>query len=88
VLLRRPVGEADRAGGFGLTFLSGFAVSAARIGAPDLGLISTPKMVDQARNVTVAVDIPLIADGDTGYGNAMNVRRTVRELMRAQAARR
>lgn len=72
--------------GFGLTFLSGFATSAARIGAPDLGLMSYAEVLDQARNVTEAVDIPLIADGDTGYGNAMNVRRTVRGFARAGCA--
>jgi len=64
--------------GFELTFMSGFAVSAARIGAPDTGLISYGEMVDQGRNICAAVSIPVIGDGDTGYGNALNVRRTVR----------
>ena len=72
--------------GFRLTFMSGFATSAARIGAPDLGLMSYAEVLDQARNITEAVPIPLIADGDTGYGNAMNVRRTVRGFARAGAA--
>ncbi|MEM6422257.1 MAG: isocitrate lyase/PEP mutase family protein, partial [Pseudomonadota bacterium] len=72
--------------GFALTFMSGFATSAARIGAPDLGLMSYAEVLDQARNITEAVSIPLIADGDTGYGNAMNVRRTVRGMARAGAA--
>ncbi len=72
--------------GFPLTFLSGFGASASRIGAPDLGLMSYAEVADQARNVCEAVSIPLIADGDTGYGNAMNVRRTVRGLARAGAA--
>jgi 2-methylisocitrate lyase-like PEP mutase family enzyme len=72
--------------GFGLTFLSGFATSAARIGAPDLGLMSYAEALDQARNIAEAVPIPLIADGDTGYGNAMNVRRTVRGFARAGCA--
>ena len=63
--------------GFPLTFMSGFAVSAARIGAPDTGLISYGEMVDQGRNICAAVSIPVIGDGDTGYGNALNVRRTV-----------
>jgi 2-methylisocitrate lyase-like PEP mutase family enzyme len=58
--------------------MSGFAVSAARIGAPDTGLISYAEMVDQGRNICGAVSIPVIGDGDTGYGNAMNVKRTVR----------
>lgn len=64
--------------GFALTFMSGFAVSAARIGAPDTGLISYGEMLDQGRNICSAVSIPVIGDADTGYGNAMNVRRTVR----------
>ncbi|TYC54002.1 isocitrate lyase/PEP mutase family protein [Rhodobacterales bacterium] len=72
--------------GFDLTFLSGFAASAARIGQPDLGLMSYAEVLDQARNSIDAVNIPLIADGDTGYGNAMNVRRTVSGFARAGAA--
>ncbi len=64
--------------GFRATFMSGFAVSAARIGMPDAGLISYSEMVDQGRNICSAVSIPVIGDGDTGYGNALNVKRTVR----------
>jgi len=63
--------------GFALTFMSGFAVSAARIGRPDTGLISYGEMLDQGRNICSAVGIPVIGDGDTGYGNALNVKRTV-----------
>jgi 2-methylisocitrate lyase-like PEP mutase family enzyme len=72
--------------GFDLTFMSGFATSASRIGQPDLGLMSYSEVLDQARNIAEAVRIPLIADGDTGYGNAMNVRRTVTGFARAGAA--
>lgn len=72
--------------GYDLTFMSGFAASASRIGAPDLGLMSYGEVVDQARNITEAVDIPLIGDGDTGYGNAMNVRRTVTGFAKAGCA--
>ncbi len=64
--------------GFPLTFMSGFAVSAARLGLPDTGLISYAEMLDQGRNICQAVSIPVIGDGDTGYGNALNVRRTVK----------
>lgn len=64
--------------GFPFTFMSGFAVSAARIGGPDLGLISYGEMLDQGRNICAAVDVPVIGDGDTGYGNALNVKRTVK----------
>jgi 2-methylisocitrate lyase-like PEP mutase family enzyme len=64
--------------GFELTFMSGFAVSAARLGLPDTGLISYGEMLDQGRNLCSAVSIPVIGDADTGYGNAMNLKRTVR----------
>ncbi len=63
--------------GFPLTFMSGFSVSAARLAAPDTGLISYGEMLDQGRNICAAVDIPVIGDADTGYGNALNVKRTV-----------
>ena len=69
--------------GFPLTFMSGFAVSAARLAMPDTGLISFGEMVDQGRGICAAVGIPVIGDGDTGYGNALNVKRTVREYARA-----
>ena len=71
------------AAGFDLTFMSGFAVSAARIGAPDTGLISYGEMVDAARNIAAATSIPVIGDGDTGYGNALNVKRTVKGYAQA-----
>ncbi len=63
--------------GFELTFMSGFAVSAARLGMPDTGLISYGEMLDQGRNICQAIEIPVIGDGDTGYGNPVNVKRTV-----------
>jgi 2-methylisocitrate lyase-like PEP mutase family enzyme len=64
--------------GFELTFMSGFGVSAARLGAPDTGLISYAEMLDQGRNICAAASIPVIGDADTGYGNALNVKRTVK----------
>ena len=64
--------------GFPAAFMGGFAVSAARIGMPDTGLISYAEMVDQGRDICHAVAIPVIGDGDTGYGNPLNVQRTVR----------
>lgn len=73
--------------GFRVTFMSGFAVSAARLALPDTGLISFGEMVDTLRNCcSAAGNIPLIGDGDTGYGNALNVQRTVLEYARAGAA--
>ncbi len=64
--------------GFSLSFMSGFAVSAVRLGLPDTGLISYSEMLDQGRNICASVSMPVIGDGDTGYGNAVNVKRTVR----------
>jgi 2-methylisocitrate lyase-like PEP mutase family enzyme len=67
--------------------VSGYGVSAARLAQPDVGLITGSEMLDTVRNVCTAVaHIPWIADGDEGYGNAMNVRRTVIDYARAGAA--
>lgn len=63
--------------GFAATFMSGFGVAATRLGLPDTGLISYGEMLDQGRNICQAVSIPVLGDGDTGFGNEMNVRRTV-----------
>ncbi|PWL33227.1 isocitrate lyase/PEP mutase family protein [Marivita sp. XM-24bin2] len=72
--------------GFDAMFMSGFAVSAHRIGAPDAGLISYGEMRDAVRDICAVTKLPVLADGDTGYGNAMNVRRTVAGYARAGAA--
>ena len=69
--------------GFPLTFMSGFAVSAAKLARPDTGLISYGEMLDQGRSILEAVSIPVIGDGDTGYGNVANVQRTVEGYARA-----
>ncbi|MGR8935625.1 MAG: isocitrate lyase/PEP mutase family protein [Gammaproteobacteria bacterium] len=63
--------------GFASAFMSGFAVSAARLGLPDTGLISYAELLDQGRNICSAVSIPIWGDGDTGFGNAINIKRTV-----------
>ncbi len=78
-LSAKMIGDA----GFPFTFMSGFAVSASRIGAPDTGLISFGEMLDQGRNICAATNVPVLGDGDTGYGNAMNVRRTVQSYAQA-----
>lgn len=68
-------------------FMSGFSVSAARLGLPDTGLISFAEMVDTLRACCAAApDLAIVADGDNGYGNALSVERTVREYARAGAA--
>jgi 2-methylisocitrate lyase-like PEP mutase family enzyme len=69
--------------GFPLTFMSGFAVSATRAALPDTGLLSVTEMLDQGRSICDAVSIPVIGDGDTGHGNAVNVHRTVAQFARA-----
>ncbi|GMH09673.1 hypothetical protein Nepgr_011514 [Nepenthes gracilis] len=69
--------------GFDFCFTSGFAISAARLGLPDVGLISYGEMVDQGQKITEAVSIPVIGDGDNGYGNASNVKRTVTGYIKA-----
>ena len=65
------------AAGFEIGFMSGFAVSADRLGMPDTGLISYAELADQGQNICRAVSIPLIGDGDTGFGSAQNIKRTV-----------
>jgi 2-methylisocitrate lyase-like PEP mutase family enzyme len=69
--------------GFPLTFMSGFAVAAARHALPDTGLLSYAEMLSAGRDILEAVSIPVIGDGDTGYGNPVNVRRTVQGYARA-----
>ena len=72
--------------GFDLTFLSGFGAAASRLGAPDTGLMSYGEVLDQARNAMQPISIPMIADGDTGYGNQMNIVRTVTGFAQAGCA--
>lgn len=69
--------------GFRAAFLSGFAVSASRLGLPDAGFISYPEMLEQGREACAAVSLPVIGDADTGFGNAVNARRTVQGYARA-----
>jgi 2-methylisocitrate lyase-like PEP mutase family enzyme len=73
--------------GFSTVLLGGLGVAAERFALPDTGLITFSDMLDQVRNTCAAVPgLAVIADGDTGYGNAMNTRRTVVEYARAGAA--
>src|SRR5438876_961929 len=66
--------------------MTGFGTSAAYLGRPDVGLLGMSEMVDNAKRIVDAVAIPVIADADTGYGNAMNVIRTVRAYENAGVA--
>ena len=81
-LLARLVEQA----GFEMIGLSGNAVAAAYLGLPDMGFLNLSDMVSVARRITAAVTIPVLVDADTGYGNAMGVQRTVRELEQAGVA--
>lgn len=63
--------------GFRLGFMSGFAASASHLAGPDTGLMSLGEMIDRGREICAATSIPMIGDGDTGFGNAVSVRRTV-----------
>jgi 2,3-dimethylmalate lyase len=84
--LGRALGQARRRRGLDAVFVSGYCLSATRLGAPDLGLVTQTEVLDAAARVTAAVDVPVIVDIDTGYGDAFNVERTVRELVRLGAA--
>lgn len=72
--------------GFPVVYVSGAGVSNTQLGVADVGLVSLRELVDQVRYVTAAVEVPVVADADTGFGNALNVARTVQELERAGAA--
>src|SRR4051794_13024326 len=72
--------------GFDIVFISGYSVSAARLGEPDFGYLTQTEMADAARAVCRVSEAPVIVDADTGYGNALNVMRTVRDLQDAGAA--
>jgi 2-methylisocitrate lyase-like PEP mutase family enzyme len=72
--------------GFPAVYMTGFGSSAGHLGRPDVGLMTMSEMVDNARRIVDAVSIPVIADADTGYGNPINVIRTVTEFERAGVA--
>ena len=72
--------------GFEACYMTGFGTSLTRLGMPDIGLLTMSEMVDNAARIVDACGVPLIADADTGYGNPMNVRRTIHEYERAGVA--
>jgi 2,3-dimethylmalate lyase len=72
--------------GFEVVFITGFSVSASQLGEPDFGLLTQTEVVSTAQRICSVVDAPVIVDADTGYGNAVNVIRTVQDLLRAGAA--
>jgi len=72
--------------GFEAVYLSGFGQSASHLGLPDAGLMTFTEMVERVHNMARAINLPLLADGNTGYGGIVNVRRTVQEFEWAGAA--
>jgi 2,3-dimethylmalate lyase len=72
--------------GFEACYMTGFGTSLTRLGMPDIGLLTMSEMVDNAGRIADACGMPLVADADTGYGNPMNVRRTVQQYERAGVA--
>jgi 2-methylisocitrate lyase-like PEP mutase family enzyme len=74
------------AAGLETVFLGGFGAAASLLGLPDVGLLTLTEMADAVRRTAARVNIPVVADGDTGHGDLHNVVRTVREFERAGAA--
>ncbi len=72
--------------GFKAVYMTGFGASASVLGMPDLGLMTASEMACQASRIADAVTLPVIADADTGFGNSLNVRRTVRQYRKAGVA--
>lgn len=72
--------------GFPAVYMTGFGTAAAVLGRPDVGLLTMSEMVDNAARIAAACELPVIADADTGYGNPLNVIRTVQEYERAGVA--
>ena len=71
---------------FNAAYMTGYGTSASLFAYPDVGLLTMTEMVENARRIASAVQIPLIADADTGYGNPINVDRTVKEYEKAGVA--
>src|SRR3954447_24911672 len=72
--------------GFDAVYVSGAGVTNTFLGMPDLGLLSVTELASHVAAMADAVEVPLVVDADTGFGNAINVQRTVRQLERAGAA--
>ena len=72
--------------GFRAVHMTGSGTSASLLGYPDMGFTTIPEMANHAKNIGLAVDLPVIVDSDSGYGNALNVTRAVREFERAGVA--
>ncbi len=74
------------AAGFDAIYVTGAGLANSRLGVPDIGLTSVDQLADHVAAISDAVDVPLVVDGDTGFGNAVNVTHVVRKLERAGAS--
>ena len=74
------------AAGFDAIYVTGAGLANSRLGVPDIGLTSVDQLADHVAAISDAVEVPLVVDGDTGFGNAVNVAHTVRKLERAGAS--
>jgi 2-methylisocitrate lyase-like PEP mutase family enzyme len=72
--------------GFPVVYATGAGISNSQLALADVGLVTMTEMLDQVRKITAAVEVPVICDIDTGYGNAVNLYRTIQEFIRAGAA--
>jgi len=72
--------------GFEAVYLSGASIAYTRLGRPDIGLVTASEVADTLENIRERVSLPIIVDADTGFGNALNVARTVKQLERAGAS--
>ncbi len=72
--------------GFDVVYMTGFGTGLTRLGVPDVGLLTATEMIDNAGRIVDASGLPVVADADTGYGNAINTRRTVRDYEKAGVA--
>jgi len=72
--------------GFDALYMTGFGTSLTRLGMPDVGLLTATEMIDNASRIVDASNLPLVADADTGYGNPINTRRTIRDYEKAGVA--
>ena len=72
--------------GFEAAYMTGFGTSITRLGMPDVGLLTATEMIDNASRIVDACELPVVADADTGYGNPINTRRTIRDYEKAGVA--
>ena len=72
--------------GFDVVYMTGFGTGLTRLGMPDVGLLTATEMIDNASRIVDASGLPVVADADTGYGNPINTRRTVRDYEKAGVA--